>query len=371
MRANTRTKRRERVATNLRRDPITLNYYGFKKIGGKRYRHSLGTTDRITANGKLAAWIRDLHAADPNAADLKLEALLQNFLTARAGKAPKTRATESGFASILRKTFPLGTSVAVRKIKMSDLLKWLSNEAAARAWRARTFNRARLFLRQLFDLAIADGVLAEALNPFKSKLVRPRRPEKVIRNIPTLEQFEAIIQNVRAQRDNPDHEESANFLSFLGLAGIGQAEAADLRWRDVNADKVTFIRRKTGREFQVPIYEWLAPLIQKLRNARQSVGDECKVFQIVDAKHALSNACKRLNLPHFTQRNLRAMLIKRLYDAGVPVKRIALWQGHNDGGKLIQEIYTEVFCDTDAAAEAADLALVTNSKVIRLPRTGG
>lgn len=48
-------KRRERVAPNLRRDPITLCYYGFKKIGGRRYRHSLGTTDRAVANGRLAA----------------------------------------------------------------------------------------------------------------------------------------------------------------------------------------------------------------------------------------------------------------------------------------------------------------------------
>jgi len=42
----------------------------------------------------------------------------------------------------------------------------------------------------------------------------------------------------------------------------------------------------------------------------------------------------------------------------VPVKRIALWQRHRDGGRLIQEVYTEVFCDTDKAAEQADLAKV-------------
>jgi hypothetical protein len=50
------------------------------------------------------------------------------------------------------------------------------------------------------------------------------------------------------------------------------------------------------------------------------------------------------------------MLIRRLHDAGINHKRIAEWQGHQDGGKLILQIYTEVFADSDAASEQADLA---------------
>jgi hypothetical protein len=77
-----------------------------------------------------------------------------------------------------------------------------------------------------------------------------------------------------------------------------------------------------------------------------------------EAGKKLRHACRRLKLKRFKQRELLAMLIKRLYDAGVPVKRNALCQGHRDGGRLIQEVYTEVFCDTDKAAEEADLAKV-------------
>ena len=139
-----------------------------------------------------------------------------------------------------------------------------------------------------------------------------------------------------------------------------------MKWCDIGTDKISFVRQKTKRSFQVPIYPWLRPLVGKLQQVRRKdANDESCVFSIRNAGKALENACKRLEYPHFTQRNLRAMCIKYLYDAGVPIKRIALWQGHSDGGKLIQEIYTEVFCDTDAAAETADLALLTNSKVIK------
>jgi integrase len=355
------TRQRKRVAPNLRRDPVTGVYYGFKKIGRRRFRPSLGTTDRAVADGRLKAWLRDLDAADPTAQQIKFEAILQNFLESRAAKAKHTRENDDSFARTLRKTFHLGMNVPVRKIKTSDLLKWLNGQATRREWRHRTFNHFRLWLRQMFELAVADGIVTESTNPFKSKLIARKKLQPVTRNIPSLAQFDAIIKNVRESDHQPLRgEESANFLEFLGCAGVGQAEAAALRWRDINANKITFVRQKTGVAFQVPIYGWLSPLIVRLQARRANEDDGGSVFRIKEAGSALEKACDRLGFSRFTQRNLRAMLIKRLYDAAVPVKRIALWQGHRDGGKLIQEIYTEVFCDTDAAAEAADLARVMN-----------
>jgi integrase len=361
-----------RVADNLFRDPKTDAYYGVKKIAGKRKVKALKmgegraappVIDRKTAVGKLKAWLLDLDAAGQSAVDLKLEALLQSFLATRKGKAKKTVGTENGFANILRKGFTPGMSIPVRKIKTSQLIVWLGDEEARREWKAETYNRARFFLRQLFDIAVADGVVTEAMNPFKPKLIPRRKSEKTIRRIPTLEQFEKIVANVRSQISNPGHEESADFLAFLGLAGIGQAEAASIGRFNVVNGKINVIRQKTRRSFSFPVYEWLAPLVKKLMVKPYGKGG--KFFSVIDCGNALTRACARLNFPAFTQRNLRAMNVKRLYDAGVPVKRIALWQGHNDGGKLIQQIYTEVFCDNDAAAEAADLALVTTGKVIK------
>jgi integrase len=87
------------------------------------------------------------------------------------------------------------------------------------------------------------------------------------------------------------------------------------------------------------------------------------VFAVKDVKRALNNACKRLALPHFSERNLRAMRIRELYEAGVDTKTIAKWQGHQDGGKLIMEIYTEVFSSKDDAYEAEQLAKLSGKIV--------
>jgi site-specific recombinase XerD len=76
-------------------------------------------------------------------------------------------------------------------------------------------------LRELFDFAVRDNCIAK--NPCAHLKFRKR--EKPIRLSPTYEQFKAIIADVRAQPFNADAEDSADFLEFLGLAGLGQAEA--------------------------------------------------------------------------------------------------------------------------------------------------
>lgn len=67
---------------------------------------------------------------------------------------------------------------------------------------------------------------------------------------------------------------------------------------------------------------------------------DVKVLQIKDAKHALGNACRRLKLPAYSQRAFRRMFITRAIERSVDVKVIAEWQGHRDGGKLIQDLRT-------------------------------
>lgn len=248
----------------------------------------------------------------------------------------------------------LALTTPARKVRSGDVMAWLNETAAARNWRARTYNHYRLWLFQAFNLGEADRLLTRDENPFSNRLIKRRRLDPVTRNIPTPEQFAAIIAEVR-EHDDDDY---ADFLEFLGLAGLGQAEVLALRPRDIKNDKMTVIRLKTKVRFEVPIYPWLRPLVQ--RRLALMFSDEQTLFppKCAEAGKKLRHSCRRLKLKRFKQRELRAMLIKRLYDASVPVKRIALWQGHRDGGRLIQEVYTEVFCDTDKAAEQADLAKI-------------
>ena len=189
----------------------------------------------------------------------------------------------------------------------------------------------------MFALASRDRIISES-PATHLKYIRRQKP---IRLTPKREEFRAIISDVRAQVFNADSQDSGDFLEFLGLAGLGQAEARSLTRADVDLDagRIVTFRHKTSTGFVVPIFPQLRPLLKRLCEGK-ATGD--KIFKIADAKHALSNACKRLQLPSFNQRSLRRMFITRAIERGVDVKVIARWQGHRDGGKLILDTYSHV-----------------------------
>jgi integrase len=83
-----------------------------------------------------------------------------------------------------------------------------------------------------------------------------KRPEKPNRIVPTDEQFRAIVQSIRDNELNPEADDSADFVEFLGLAGLGEAEAGSLTWGDVNwkKEELSFRRHKTKALFFPPIY---------------------------------------------------------------------------------------------------------------------
>ena len=164
---------------------------------------------------------------------------------------------------------------------------------------------------------------------------------KPIRTTPTFEQFKQIVADIRAQRFNADAEQSADFVEFLGLAGLGQAEAASIKRSDVDLDagRIIVYRHKTDVGFVIPIYPQLRPLVEKLCRGKTH---NARLFSINEARKALANACKRLDFPAFTHRSLRRMFITRAIERGVDVKVIAEWQGHRDGGKLILQTYSHV-----------------------------
>jgi integrase len=127
----------------------------------------------------------------------------------------------------------------------------------------------------------------------------------------------------------------------LGLAGLGQAEAAALTRADVDfrAGNIVTFRHKTSTGFVIPIYPQIRLLLERLCREKSP---RDRIFRISNAKKALAASCMRLSYPNFTQRSLRRMFITRAIERGVDVKVIAEWQGHKDGGKLILDTYSHV-----------------------------
>ncbi|MGA7213094.1 MAG: hypothetical protein WCE49_02545 [Terrimicrobiaceae bacterium] len=87
-------------------------------------------------------------------------------------------------------------------------------------------------------MAEGDGMIARS--PVFG--MKQRRREKPIRLTPTLADFHAIVGNIRAQKFADTANESADFIEFLGLAGLGQAEAAALKWADISIASASIAR---------------------------------------------------------------------------------------------------------------------------------
>jgi integrase len=329
-------------------------YYGFKKLHGKRHECSLRTTDRKIAERRLRNWTRDLENVDRELEKTTLRELVDKFVAANQGKSLKTQATNTSIIAELCRSWPGKIDIEVRNIKPSHLEQWLALHEGR--LKNTTYNRYAGVLRHMFDIAVRDHIIAES--PFAGVKTKWKKPQEPIRLTPTEDQFRTIVESIRSQRYTDHADASADFIEFLGLAGLGQAEAASLTWGDVDLKNNRLItrRHKTGTRFYVPIYLELRQLLERLRKEAENIADGARVFAIKDAKKALAAACKRLGYPNFSQRSIRRCLIRKLWRAGVDKKLIAKWQGHQDGGQLIIDTYTEAFGDDDLDYEQQQLA---------------
>jgi integrase len=351
----------------LYRHVETGNYYAVKKVKGRRKEHSLRTADRKIAERRLKEWTENLGRVDREVEKTTLRELLQKFAAVTRGKSDSTETANKAVTNVLCRTWPTPLDIEVRQLRPSHLEQWLASQE--RRIKNTTYNRYAGFLKQMFELAVKDRIIGRS--PFDLVATRWKKPQRNRPQIPTVEQFERIVHTIRAQRFTDHAEDSADFIEFLGLAGLGQAEASALTWRDVEwpNERLCIRRQKTDVLFYVPIYPHLRPLLERLRKKADSdehVGDS-KVFRIKDPKKALRAACIKLGFPQFSQRNMRQCLIMRLWKSGVDKKLIAKWQGHRDGGKLIMDTYTEVFGDDEDSYERQQLAKLASRSDVQVP----
>ena len=308
-------------------------YYARFKSGGKEIRCSLETTDRKLAERNLTTKKDDQSQIDRSQGKLTLAQLCDRYLKTVQHQKPKTIERKTFIVGRIKTDWPTGQLTQVGKIKPSDADLWLSRYRFGSASR----NLHISCLKELFNSAARDRIITV----LPAAHLRYAKREKPIRLTPTFEQFKAIVADVRAQLLNADARDSADFLEFLGLAGLGQAEAGSLTPADMDlaAGQIITYRHKTSTGFAIPIFPQVRRLLERLCEGKAH--DE-RVFKILDAKKALTGACRRLGYPPFSQRSLRRMFITRAIERGVDIKVIAEWQGHRDGGKLILDTYSHV-----------------------------
>jgi integrase len=324
-------------------------YYARLKIDGKEIKRSLGTTDRTLGRRKLSALKDEVRQVDRSQGKLTLAELCERYLKTVQHQKPKTVERKTFIVGRIKTDWPTGKLTQVGKIKPSDVDLWLAQHRFGSASR----NLHISCVKELFNSAVRDRIITAS----PAAHLRSAKREKPIRLTPTFEQFKAVVADVRSQVFNADAQDSADFLEFLGLAGLGQAEASSLTRADIDFDAgrlITF-RHKTSTGFAVPIFPQVRPLLERLCEGKSN---DDPIFKLRDAKKALAGACRRLGLPAFSQRSLRRMFITRALQLGVDVKTIAEWQGHRDGGKLILDTYSYV----DAVHSQSMARLITDEE---------
>jgi integrase len=308
-------------------------YYARIKTSGKEIKRSLETIDRTLAKRKLATFKDEQRQIDRSHGKLTLPELCDRYLKTVQHQKPKTVERKTFIVGRVKRDWPTGRLTQIAKIKPSDVDVWLSRYRFGSASR----NLHISCIKEIFTLALRDRIIPAS----PAAHLHSAKREKPIRLTPSFEQFKAIVSDVRAQQFNADAHDSADFLEFLGLAGLGQAEAGALTRVDVDLDagRIITFRHKTATGFAIPIFPQVRRLLEKVCEGKSN-GDP--IFKIRDGKKALAGACRRLQLPPFSQRSLRRMFITRAIEKGIDVKVIAEWQGHRDGGKLILDTYSHV-----------------------------
>ena len=309
-------------------------YFARVRFHGKLYRRKLETDDLALAKRKLRAFKNDLERTDATKGNTSFAKVLDDYSATLTGAA-STKADKRAIIAKLKATWFGVDSLPLRTIKPSQVSAWLSKHYGDRS--ASYYNSALTVLRDAFDMAVRDKIILES----PASGLKYAKRNKPIRETPTFQEFNQIVADIRSQRFNADAKESADFVEFLGLAGLGQAEAASIKRSDVDLDagRIIVYRHKTDTGFAIPIYPQLRPLVEKLCAGK---AHNAPLFSINQARKALSNACKRLGLPAYSHRALRRMFVTRCIEKGVDVKVISQWQGHRDGGKLILDTYSHV-----------------------------
>ncbi len=224
-------------------------YFARLRFRSTLVRRKLDTTDFAIAKRKLSDFRRDLERTDATKGNMSFAAVLDDYSATLTG-AQSTLEDKRVIVAKLKATSFGCDTLPLRSLRASQVEAWLSKHHSGKS--ASHYNSALSVIRAALDMAVRDRILTE--NPVAHLKYRKRATP--IRLTPSFEQFNQIVENIRSQPFIPDKEQSSDFVEFLGLAGLGQAEAAAIKRSDVDLDagRIIVFRHKTDQGFVIPIH---------------------------------------------------------------------------------------------------------------------
>jgi integrase len=340
-------KRFKKVGPNLYRDSAG-RYYLLVKKSGKQFRRSLKTNDPALAKRRLREFLERAGqlSTDGTNSSIRFEQLAERWLASKTAELKASSAYRR--ASVLRQLTPFFKGRLVRAIGASEFEAWKIHRGAKLS--ARSWNIDVETLKQIFDYA--QSTLRILIDNPARNLKRKKQPKPGI-VIPSKKQFRAVLKELR--NGHRATGEAADFVEFLGYSGMRQAEARQVRWREINVDLGTVL--VTGGEAgtknyearTIPLFVPLRRLIESMRARKSPASDDGLIFDIRDARLQLARACARLGFPRFGHHTMRHFFCSNAIEAGCDFKVIAEWLGHKDGGVLVAMTYGHLRSEHSAA----------------------
>jgi integrase len=328
----------------LLRDKISGRYYCRLYANGKQHWKSLGTDVTSVARARLAEHIKEFRTAvkteqtveEGKATVEQLSKVYLNGVRNQVDIKPSTVHYRDQLVTAILKSWPELSKLQPKNVRESDCAEWAKRFATE--YSPTRYNNAVDTLRGIFAVAIDQGLIYR--NP-AAKLGK-RKPNGKRLDLPSREQFAAIVQSVRTEGAWCS-QQCGDLIEFLSYSGCRLTEAKNVKWADVKEDGIWIHGGDTGtknseRRF-IPITPAMATLLADMReHPRYFRGDrQAYVLKVSECQKAIDSACSRLNIKRFTHHDLRHLFCTRAIQSGVDVPTVAGWVGHKDGGALLMK----------------------------------
>jgi integrase len=332
-------------------------YYLRARVRGQIVRESLKTTKYEIAKMKLSERLRELRISSGGAVDCVPETLLEALalIETRIGLDPNLKTRSKGaYREALARLKPGGgataPSVPLLKLTPEILAEWWSRASAT--YGPQSANHLLMFTKQALKLAKhAGGIFKDPSENLKRLRIPRTRLE-----LPTVEQFRALVKSIRSQIKNPHRTQSANWIEFMAFSGMRPAEIAEIRWEHIDERQGVISvyggaeGTKGNADRHVPIIPPMKDLLERMREGKAlRVG---KMFTIRCPSVAWRSACERVGIKRQRIYDLRHLFATTCRDSGVPVPTFAEWLGHKDGGALAMRTYVQKSDEHSKAAAA-------------------
>ena len=212
-------------------------------------------------------------------------------------------------------------------------------------------NHMLWYLGKFVPWAVTQGHLPESakdsLSRIKKVKVNPRRIR--VPSVEVVREFLAMIET-----EDPD---GADFLRFLGTCGLRVTGARNLKWTDIDFDRMSMaVMMKGGSEKIMP----LTPEAQGLLLARKGKSrpwdfDNAGLKRL---KKRMVRFAKGFDIDLHTFHNFRHYFASQCLLSGMTVQEVAELLGHSDDGELVLRTYGHL-CREHLRTAVAGLRLVS------------